>query len=159
LKPKLLILDEATSALDVSIQAQVLNLLIDLQHKLGLAYIFITQNMGVVRYMVAHVAVMYLGKVIEYGTADQILLAPHHPYTQNQIASVPQVIDRADIPRPLNGDVPSPINPPSGCTFHPRCPVKQIKEKEGRDTLPCQREIPPLRESPLDQNLTRCHFS
>lgn len=158
LRPKLLILDEATSALDVSIQAQVLNLLQDIQKKYNLAYIFITHNLGVVRYMADHVAVMYLGKVVEYGSADRILHEAKHPYTQKLISSVPQIKEGAELPEPLTGDVPSPVNPPRGCTFHPRCPLKNKKDAKGEDTTACTAQTPDLVQSAKDAS-SRCHFS
>src|SRR3954467_6498548 len=122
-EPKLLICDEPTSALDVSVQAQILNLLKDLQTRLGLAYLFITHNMSVVEFLAHEVAVMYLGRIVERGTVDEVLRSPRHPYTQALLSAVP-VIDPAgkrDVIR-LQGDLPSPINPPSGCHFNPRCP-------------------------------------
>ncbi len=158
LKPKLLILDEATSALDVSIQAQVLNLLEDLQERLGLAYIFITHNLGVVRYIADHVAVMYLGKIVEYGSADEILHRPSHPYTHKLVASVPQIKEGADLPEPLEGDVPSPVNPPQGCTFHPRCPLKKAKDEKGESTTACTAQSPDLLHVQDGDRLSRCHF-
>ncbi len=159
LKPKLLILDEATSALDVSIQAQVLNLLQELQQKLGLAYIFITHNLGVVRYIADHVAVMYLGKIVEFGAADDILHKPSHPYTQKLIASVPEIKIGAELPEPLEGDVPSPVKPPSGCTFHPRCPLMKSKDSRGENVASCSAQAPDLRPSSGDSALVRCHFA
>ena len=158
LRPKLLILDEATSALDVSIQAQVLNLLQDIQKKYNLTYIFITHNLGVVRYMADHVAVMYLGKVVEYGSADKILHDAKHPYTQKLISSVPQIKKGAELPEPLTGDVPSPVNPPRGCSFHPRCPLKKKKDTKGEDTTACTTQTPDLVPSAKDAS-SRCHFS
>ena len=125
--PKLLICDEPTSALDVSVQAQILNLLRDLQETLNLAYLFITHNISVVEYLADEVAVMYLGRIVEHGNVDEILNNPKHPYTQALLSAVPVVelkSDRKVIH--LNGDLPSPANPPSGCHFHPRCPKAMI---------------------------------
>ena len=121
--PKLIICDEPTSALDVSVQAQILNLLRELQDKFGLAYLFITHNMSVVEYLAHEVAVMYLGRIVETGKTDEILNHPRHPYTRALLSAVP-VIDRATRREiiHLEGDLPSPLNPPSGCHFHPRCP-------------------------------------
>jgi peptide/nickel transport system ATP-binding protein len=157
LKPKILILDEATSALDVSIQAQVLNLLMDLQRKYNMTYVFITHNLGVVRYIADNVAVMYLGKIVEYGATEQILSSPRHPYTQKLVASVPAIKPGATLPEPLHGDVPSPINPPRGCSFHPRCPLKSQKDQRGEDTTSCTAQSPDLTSSP-NKTLARCHF-
>jgi oligopeptide/dipeptide ABC transporter ATP-binding protein len=156
LRPKILILDEATSALDVSIQAQVLNLLQDIQSKYNLAYIFITHNLGVVRYVADHVAVMYLGKIVERGSADSILSKPSHPYTQKLLGSVPVLKKGASLPEPLLGDVPSSISPPTGCTFHPRCPLKQSMDTSGKDTSKCSMEPPEL--ATTGSSMARCHF-
>ncbi|MCF6325510.1 MAG: ABC transporter ATP-binding protein [Gammaproteobacteria bacterium] len=121
--PKLIICDEPTSALDVSVQAQILNLLKELQQTMGLSYLFITHNLSVVSYLADEVAVMYLGRIVEQGTVDDVLNNPQHPYTQALISAIP-VIDKADgrtLIR-LEGDLPSPASPPAGCHFHTRCP-------------------------------------
>ncbi|MGB5734446.1 MAG: ABC transporter ATP-binding protein [Thiohalocapsa sp.] len=121
--PKVIICDEPTSALDVSVQAQILNLLKQLQQDLGLSYLFITHNISVVSYLAHEVAVMYLGRIVEYGSAAEVLDDPRHPYTKALLSAVPVVdpAQRREIIR-LDGDMPSPANPPAGCHFHPRCP-------------------------------------
>jgi len=140
LKPKFIVLDEPTSALDVSVQAQVLELLKDLQRKLGLTYLFISHDISVVKYMSNRMAVMYLGKVIEIGESNQVFNNPLHPYTQMLFSAVPipdPKIARSRKRVKPTGEPPSPINPPPGCRFHPRCPyAKDI----------CRKETPPLKE-------------
>jgi peptide/nickel transport system ATP-binding protein len=122
LRPRLLILDEAVSALDKSIEAQVLNLLVDLKAEFGLTYMFISHDLNVVRFMSDRVMVMYLGKVAELGSSDVILANPRHPYTMALLASMPSMDpDHRTTEAPLSGDPPNPINPPAGCRFHTRC--------------------------------------
>jgi peptide/nickel transport system ATP-binding protein len=128
--PALLICDEPTSALDVSVQAQVLRLLIDLQARLGLAYLFITHNIAVVDYLAHEVAVMYLGRIVERGTSDEVLRTPHHPYTQALLAAVPKLDGVAGEKLLVPGDPPSPADPPAGCHFHPRCPRATARCRE-----------------------------
>jgi peptide/nickel transport system ATP-binding protein len=139
--PRLIVCDEPTSALDVSVQAQVLNLLKDLQAELGLSYLFITHNISVVAYLAQEVAVMYLGRIVERGRVEEVLERPRHPYTQALLSAVPQVEDegRRAVIR-LEGDMPSPANPPSGCHFHPRCPQAQ---PACRDAYPELRKLSP----------------
>jgi len=121
--PKVIICDEPTSALDVSVQAQILNLLKSLQERLGLAYLFITHNLSVVEYFAHEVAVMYLGRIVEYGPVEEVLNNPQHPYTRALLSAVPQIdTDKKRTLLRLEGEIPSPINPPKGCHFHPRCP-------------------------------------
>lgn len=146
-EPKLIICDEAVSALDLSIQAQVLNLLDDLKKELGLAYLFITHDLAVVRHIADRVLVMYLGVVVEEGPADAIFAQPLHPYTQALLASAPS-LDKDASPLPaLEGDVPSPAHPPSGCRFHTRCPVKVAR---------CSVEVPEQRKVRLQT--VACHL-
>lgn len=145
--PTLLICDEATSALDVSIQAQILNLLADLQKARGLTYLFITHDLGLVRYFATRVAVMYLGRIVETGRTERIFAEPQHPYTQALLASVPSLDpDRPSNTKPLlMGDIPSPEHPPTGCHYHPRCAVRLPR---------CDQEVPPV--TALPDGICRC---
>ena len=122
-KPKFIVCDEPTSALDVSVQAQILNLLKELQNTLGLTFLFITHNISVVAYLADEIAIMYLGRIVEYGSVDRVLNNPRHPYTQALLSAVPHIESTSgrEVIR-LEGDIPSPANPPAGCHFHPRCP-------------------------------------
>jgi peptide/nickel transport system ATP-binding protein len=136
-KPEFLICDEAVAALDVSIQAQVLNLFMDLREQLGLTYLFISHDLGVVRHLADRVVVMYLGRVVEMAPAAQLFEVAVHPYTRALLAEVPRLDRRQRSFAPITGEIPSPINPPSGCHFHPRCP---------HATARCAVEAPLLRE-------------
>ena len=147
LSPALVVADEPTSALDVSIQAQVLNLFMDLQDATGTAYVFISHNLAVVEHVAHDVMVMYLGRAVEQGPKAAVLATPLHPYTRALLGAVP-VLRKADRkPRiPLVGETPSPLNPPSGCAFHTRCPLVQAR---------CKAELPLLRD--VDGRQVACH--
>jgi peptide/nickel transport system ATP-binding protein len=122
-EPSFIVCDEPTSALDVSVQAQILNLMRELQERLGLTYLFISHNLAVVRHMAHRIGVMYLGRLVEIQDSDALFDNPQHPYTRLLIDAVPNLSEIGRDRVPVQGEVPSPINPPSGCTFHPRCPL------------------------------------
>jgi oligopeptide/dipeptide ABC transporter ATP-binding protein len=151
LNPKFIVADEPTSALDVSIQAQVLNLLKDLQVEFGLTYLFISHNLGAIRHLSDRIAVMYLGHIAELGSADDIYTQPQHPYTIALLSASPEPDPELERTRKriiLTGDVPSPVNPPSGCPFHPRCWKAQAI---------CREVYPPL-EQKRSGHYASCHF-
>ena len=149
IEPSLLLLDEAVSALDVSVQAQVLNLLKDLQARRGLTYVFISHDLGVVRFMSDRIAVMYLGKIVEQGPADAVCERPLHPYTRALLSAVPSLKRRRGDRIRLAGEPPKPTDPPPGCPFHPRCPMAQPI---------CTTERPLLTEW-LPGRFAACHFA
>jgi peptide/nickel transport system ATP-binding protein len=153
LDPQLIVADEPVSALDVSIQAQVLNMMRDLQHELGLTYLFISHDLSVVRYLSNHIGVMYLGKLVEVGTADEVYLRPAHPYTKGLIESAPTAdpeAERAKTREGIAGELPSAIHPPSGCRFRTRCPLAQEI---------CSTVEPELRPYGVTNHLAACHFA
>ncbi len=149
LQPAVVVADEPTSALDVSIQAQILNLFMDLQESTATAYVFISHNLAVVEHVAHDVLVMYLGRAVEQGPKSQVLGHPLHPYTRALLGAVPVLKKEDRRPRiPLVGETPSPLSPPSGCAFHTRCPLAQAR---------CSAEVPALRE--LDGRQVACHFA
>ena len=149
LRPQIVVADEPVSALDVSIQAQVINLLMDLQQEFGLAYLFISHDLNVVRHIADEVMVLYLGRAVEHGPADRIFEAPRHPYTRALFASTPRVDQAKRAPRVvLSGELPSPLEPPSGCVFRTRCP---------HATTECAQARPELRR--IDGRFVACHHA
>ena len=150
-QPKLVILDEPTSALDASVQAQILNLLLDLQKNFNLTYVIITHNISVAEYLSDMLVVMYAGNVVEYGPSAAVISKPRHPYTITLISSapVPNPWKRNLLSTEIRGEVPTSINPPSGCKFHPRCPYAEKI---------CSEQIPELREISPGQFVS-CHFA
>ncbi|MCQ6562293.1 ABC transporter ATP-binding protein [Paenibacillus mendelii] len=149
LNPKLVICDEPVSALDVSVQAQILNLLQDLQEQFGLSYLFIAHGLDAVRHISNRIAVMYLGKLVEVGDSEEVFTRPRHPYTKALISAIPEINpEHAAAPIKLTGEIPSPINPPSGCRFHTRCPFAVER---------CKSEMPELKVAE-DGHAVACHL-
>ena len=148
-RPKLIIADEPVSALDLSVQAQILNLLREIQREHNLSYLFIAHDLAVIEHVSDRIAVMYLGKIVELTSADQLYRTPRHPYTEALLNAVPIPDPGKPRPVPLSGEIPSPVNPPTGCYFHPRCPYADQR---------CQKETPPLLDSGAG-HLVACHHS
>ena len=147
LKPDFIVCDEPVSALDVSIQAQIINLLRDLQKDLGLTYLFISHDLSVVEHISDMVGVMYLGRMVEFGKTEEMFARPRHPYTEALLSAVPVADPKIEIERiRLKGEIPNPANPPSGCYFHERCSYCQQR---------CADEVPPL--TTIDGRLVACH--
>ena len=148
-KPEFLVCDEAVAALDVSIQAQILNLFMELRQALGLTYLFISHDLGVVEHLSDRVVIMYLGRVVESADSERIFSAPNHPYTQALLRQVPRLETRKTAFQPIVGEIPSPLAPPAGCHFHPRCPHAMPR---------CRAEAPRLREI-APGHLSACHLN
>ena len=148
-KPEFLVCDEAVAALDVSIQAQILNLFMQLRRDLGLTYLFISHDLGVVEHLSDRVIIMYLGRIVESASAEDIFARPNHPYTQALLKQVPRLDTRKTRFKPIVGEIPSPLAPPSGCHFHPRCPHAMPR---------CTEQAPVLREV-ASGHLAACHLN
>jgi peptide/nickel transport system ATP-binding protein len=148
-RPEFLVCDEAVAALDVSIQAQILNLFMDLRRDLDLTYLFISHDLGVVEHLSDRVMIMYLGRIVETAPAEEVFGRPNHPYTQALLAEVPRIDGRKRRFTSVKGEIPSPLNPPSGCHFHPRCP---------HATPRCSAEAPVLREIAPGHS-SACHLN
>ncbi|AEV34953.1 Dipeptide transport ATP-binding protein DppF [Pseudovibrio sp. FO-BEG1] len=147
--PEFLVCDESIAALDVSIQAQVINLFMDLRAELGLTYLFISHDLGVVEHLSDRVVIMYLGRVVEIAKTDELFAKPNHPYTQALLREVPRIDARKQVYEPNKGEIPSPLAPPSGCHFHPRCP---FATKRCGESQPALREIAP-------GHVSACHLN
>jgi oligopeptide/dipeptide ABC transporter ATP-binding protein len=153
--PSFIVCDEPVSALDVSIQAQIINLLQDLQHEFNLTYLFIAHDLAVVRHLSDRIAVMYLGKVVETADRNDIYDRPQHPYTKALLSSIPvpdPSVEKERAPITLKGEIPSPVNPPSGCRFHPRCPIARVPGI-------CSEQEPKLEPHGAPDQIAACHFA
>jgi peptide/nickel transport system ATP-binding protein len=148
-KPEFIVCDEAVAALDVSIQAQILNLFMQLRQELDLTYLFISHDLGVVQHLSDRVVIMYLGRVVESASNEDLFRAPNHPYTQALLMQVPRLEARRTAFQPIAGEIPSPLAPPPGCHFHPRCPHAMAR---------CKAEVPALREV-APGHLSACHLN
>jgi peptide/nickel transport system ATP-binding protein len=147
--PEFIVADEAVASLDVSIQAQILNLFMKLKEELSLSYLFVSHSIGVVKHISDRVMVMYLGRLVEEGRTEEIFNTPNHPYTKALLHEVPKLEDRKASYNPIQGEIPSPLDPPSGCHFHPRCPF----------ALPrCSKEVPVLKEISSGRR-SACHLN
>ena len=147
--PEFIVADEAVASLDVSIQAQILNLFMKLREELSLSYLFVSHSIGVVRHISDRVLVMYLGRLVEEAQADELFASPNHPYTSALLCEVPRIKDRKVDYNPIRGEIPSPMNPPRGCHFHPRCPHAMDR---------CRVEVPQLREIAPGRR-SACHLN
>jgi len=156
-EPEFIVCDEPVSALDVSIQAQIVNLMQDLQKELGLTYLFIAHDLKLVEHISNRVAVMYLGKVVEMATAEELYAQPKHPYTRALLSAIPMIDPDFKKERiVLKGDVPSPIEPPTGCQFHPRCPVMQ---ENCKGTIPTLRNLASVKSQMAEVHDVSCHYA
>ncbi|MGO6905097.1 oligopeptide/dipeptide ABC transporter ATP-binding protein, partial [Rhizobium ruizarguesonis] len=148
-QPKFLVCDESVAALDVSIQAQVINLFMELRDKLDLTYLFVSHDLGVVEHISDRVAIMYLGRIVEEAPVEEVFRRPNHPYTKALLAEVPRIESGKRQFKPVDGELPSPINPPKGCHFHPRCPFAMDR---------CHMEAPVKKEI-APRHLSACHLN
>jgi peptide/nickel transport system ATP-binding protein len=148
-QPSMLVCDEAVAAVDVSIQAQILNLFMELRAQLNLTYLFISHDLGVVEHVSDRAMIMYLGRVVEMARVDDVFSRPTHPYTQALLAEIPRLTHRRKMFAAIKGEIPSPLNPPTGCHFHPRCPHAMAR---------CKTEVPALRNI-AEQHLSACHLN
>ena len=147
--PEFIVCDEAVASLDVSVQAQILNLFMELREESDLTYLFISHDLGVVRHLSDHVAIMYLGRIVERAPRTELFESPNHPYTKALLAEIPDIQTRHMNFEPIKGEIPSPLNPPSGCVFHPRCPFAMAR---------CQDEAPSLVEI-APERMSACHLN